>query len=377
MSALPSVSIRRVWALCRKESWQILRDPSSILIAFIMPVLLLFTMGYGINADLDHVPIGLEIHDDGELAHDFAQALMVSPAFEVHTGVPRRQLLDDVAHGRLRGIVIIRSDFSKRWTQGGGDAGIQILADGVEPNTASFIGAYVRNTWQQWKRGRQSGGEQKNIAIESRTRSWFNPSTISRNFLVPGEISVVMTIIGALLTSLVVAREWERGTMELLLSTPMTRTEFLISKILPYYVLGLAAMAISLIVSIGIMGIPFRGSLLVLIVILTAFLGAALGLGLYISSALRNQFNAAQAALSAAFLPSLMLSGMIYEIGSMPTIVQWLTHLISARYFTNSLQTIFLVPDFPMQILENLLALLLLTALWVGLAASATKRTLD
>jgi ABC-2 type transport system permease protein len=208
-------------------------------------------------------------------------------------------------------------------------------------------------------------------------RTWFNPGNVSRNFLVPGSIAVVMTIIGALLTSLVVAREWERGTMEALLATPVTRAELLVSKIVPYYFLGMLAMFLCLLVSVFIMGIPFRGSLTALFGISTLFLGSALGLGLFLSTVLRSQFNAALAALTSAFLPALMLSGFVFEIDSMPKVLQFLTRIIPARYFASSLQTLFQAGSVGALLWVNALGLSVLMVFWLSLTAWKTRRTLD
>jgi ABC-2 type transport system permease protein len=199
---------------------------------------------------------------------------------------------------------------------------------------------------------------------------------VSRNYIVPGSIAVIMTIIGALLTSLVVAREWERGTMEALLSTPVTRAEFLLSKVLPYYLLGMAAMLLCLGVSVGVLGVPFRGSLILLLVFTTLFLGSSLGLGLLLSTLLRNQFNAAQAALNAAFLPATMLSGYIYEISGMPAPIRAATYLIPARYFVEALQTLFQAGFVGTVLLRDFCFLALSAAFFLGLTALRTRRRL-
>jgi ABC-2 type transport system permease protein len=213
--------------------------------------------------------------------------------------------------------------------------------------------------------------------VELRPRAWYNPATISRDYLVPGSIAVVMTVIGALLTSLVVAREWERGTMEALLATPVTAAELLLSKILPYYLLGMMAMALCTLVAVLLMGVPFRGSFLALAGSSTLFLGAALGFGLFLSTTLRNQFEAAQAALTAGFLPAMMLSGFVFEISSMPWPVRLLTRLFPARYFTSSLQTLFQAGTVRAILIPNSLFLALLMAFWITLTARKTTRTLD
>jgi ABC-2 type transport system permease protein len=363
------ISGRRLWALCRKESFQIVRDPSSILVAFILPVLLLFIFGYAINLDAGHLRIGLLLDDTGPAAERLEQALRASSAFDVQRGSSREALLNALKQGEIRGVMIVQSDFSAKVLQGRGDAAIQLLTDGSEPNTASFIAAYLQGVWETWRQGMAlDSGTEATPAVAIHLRSWFNPGMVSRHYLDPGSISVVMTIIGALLTSLVVAREWERGTMEALLATPVTRAELLLSKILPYYFL---------LVAVYILGVPFRGSLVALVVISTLFLGSALGLGLFLSTVLRNQFNAAQAALTAGFLPAMMLSGFVFEIASMPMALQWFTRIIPARYFATSLQTLFQAGTITSLLFINGLFLGLLALFWLGLTAKKTGRTLD
>ncbi|OWY40229.1 hypothetical protein CEK28_05740 [Xenophilus sp. AP218F] len=374
---MSGASGRRLWALCRKESFQIVRDPSSVLIAFILPVMLLFVMGYAVNLDAAHVRIGLLLEDRGAAAARLADAFGGSAGFEVRPAASRGQLLADMSAGRIRGAVVIPSDFSARWQRGDAPTA-QVLTDGAEPNTASFIAAYAEAAWRHWQaQMAEDAGQPAAPALTVEQRVWFNPSAESRNFLVPGTIAVVMTIIGALLTSLVVAREWERGTMEALLATPVTKVELLLSKMLPYYLLGIAAMLLCLLVAVGVMGVPFRGSLPALFGVSTLFLGNALGLGLFLSTVTRNQFNAAQAALTAGYLPALMLSGFVFEIASMPQPLQWLTHIIPARYFASSLQTLFQAGVIPGVLLFNVLCLTLLACFWLGLTAAKTRRTLD
>lgn len=375
---MSTISGRRLLALCRKESYQIIRDPSSVLVAFIMPVVLLFILGYAINLDASQIRIGLLLDDAGTAGLRLEQALRASSAFSVRRGASRALLMEDMAHGKFRAVVIIRNDFTTKWLQGEGTTAIQLVTDGSEPNTASFVAAYFQGVWEKWQQEMAADqGVEAKPAVELRVRSWFNPGTVSRNFLVPGSISVVMTIIGALLTSLVVAREWERGTMEALLATPVTRAELLLSKILPYYVLGMFAMLLCLLAAVYIMDVPFRGSFPALFAISSLFLGSALGLGLFLSTILRNQFNAAQAALTAGFLPALMLSGFVFEIASMPPPLRLLTRIIPARYFASSLQTLFQAGTIASLLLYNALFLTLLTLFWLGLTAVKTARTLD
>lgn len=375
---MSSLSARRLWALCRKESYQIVRDPSSILIAFIMPVLLLFVLGYAVNLDVDHLRVGLLREDNGAPAISLAKTLAANPSIALKAGRSRSELMAALEQGKLRGIIIIPNDFSRKLAEQGAEARLQLLIDGAEPNTAQFVSSYVQGIWENWLRQRQTEqGANHRPTIEILSRTWYNESNVSRNFLVPGSIAVVMTIIGALLTSLVVAREWERGTMEALLASPVTRVELLLSKILPYYLLGMAACWICLLVAVYIMGVPFRGSLLMLFVVSSLFLGCALGMGLFLSTVMRNQFNAAQAALTAAFLPAVMLSGFVYEIASMPLPLQWLTRIIPARYYASSLQTLFQAGTLMELLWPNLLCLLLLSLFWLGLTALKSRRTLE
>jgi ABC-2 type transport system permease protein len=368
----------RLLALCRKESYQIVRDPSSILVAFILPVILLFVIGYAINLDSDHMRIGLLVEDRGAEAVSFKNALCASKAFDVHIGTSRDELMGRMDQGELRGLVVVENDFTAKLKQGGGNPSIQLLTDGTEPNTANFIATYIQGAFGIWQQELAAdAGMHRAPKVDVIVRTWFNPSNISHNFIVPGSIAVVMTIVGALLTSLVVAREWERGTMEALLATPVTKTELLASKVIPYYVLGIMATAICLIVSVFIMGVPFRGSVLTLFVISTMFLGAALGNGLFLSTIMRSQFNAASAALISAFLPAQLLSGVVFEIKSMPKLLQIAAHVIPAKYYVNSLQTLFQTGFVGPLLLENVLGLGALAILWLGLTAKNTTRTLD
>ena len=375
---LGGVSPRRLTALCRKEAAQIVRDPSSILIAFVLPVILLLIFGFGINLDANAVRLGVVIEDSGAQARRFEQVLEGSPYFHVEYQSSRDQGRDGLRTGRLRGLVVIGSDFSARVNQGQGMASIQVLTDGAEPNTASFLGSYLQGAWQSWlaQRG-QDPGVVAVAPIDPVPRYWFNPSTLSRNYLLPGSISVIMTIVGALLTSLVVAREWERGTMESLLATPVTRIELLLSKILPYYVLGMCALATCMVMTTVVIGVPFRGSVWALFVVSSLFLGSGLGLGLLLSTAMRNQLMAAQAALTAAFLPATMLSGYVFEIGSMPAPVQAVTWFIPARYFVNALQTLFQAGDVWPVLALNAGMLLLSAFFWLGLTIRRFGRRLD
>jgi ABC-2 type transport system permease protein len=378
MRSFAGISWRRLTALCRKESFQIVRDPSSIVIAFALPVILLMIFGYGVNLDTSRLRIGVLNEDSGRDAALFLATLAASPYFEPHPSSSRAELRRWLTAGEVRGIVILQSDFGARLARPADTAPLEIITDGAEPNTANFVAAYVEGAWQSWARQRAlDKGIPVAPPIDLIARYWFNPAALSRNFIVPGSIALIMTIIGALLTSLVIAREWERGTMEALLSTAVTRAELLLSKVLPYYVLGIISMLICVGIGVWVFGVPFRGSVALLILYTSLFLGSSLGLGLLLSTVTRNQFNAAQAALNAAFLPAMMLSGFVYEIASMPAPIRAVTYLIPARYFISALQTLFQAGFVGRILLEDLLFLIASAVFFLGFTALKTRRRLD
>lgn len=378
MSHARFIDRRRLLALCRKEAYQIVRDPSSIIIAFLLPVMLLAIFGYGVNLDATRVRIGVLAQDSGAEAGRFVESLVASPSFEVHVAPSRATLDGWLERGQVRGFVVLPADFGRRLDGPPGPAPIEVVTDGAEPNTASFVAADLAGAWQAWWLQRaEDRGRAPRPTIALVPRYWFNPAAVSRNFIVPGSIAIIMTIIGAMLTSLVIAREWERGTMEALLSTPITRTELLLSKILPYYALGIISMLLCVGIAVVVFHVPLRGSLALLIVFTSLFLGSSLGLGLLLSTVTRNQFNAAQAALNAAFLPATMLSGFVYEIASMPAPIRAATYLIPARYFVSALQTLFQAGFIARVLATDFLFLLASALFFLGLTAARTRRRLD
>lgn len=378
MSDGTGFSFRRACALCLKESRQIVRDPSSLLIAIVLPVGLLLIFGFGISLDTNRLAVGVVMEDHGVEAVRFAATAGGSPYIDPVFANTLAEVEEDLALGRLRGVIVIPQDFTAKVLAGRGEARVQVLTDGSEPNTANFVASYARGLYERWLSGRaEDNAVTAGEGVTLEPRYWFNPTTISRNFLIPGSISVVMTIIGALLTSLVVAREWERGTMEALLATPVRKSELLLSKTLPYYVLAMGATTLCVLIAVFIMDVPFRGSIPVMFLTSSLFLGSSLGLGLLLSTLTRNQFNAAQAALNAAFLPAVLLSGLIFEIASMPAVIRAVTYLIPARYFVKALQTLFQAGDLAVVLLPNMLFLLVSAVFWLGLTALKMRRRLD
>ncbi len=372
------ISGRRVRALCIKETRQILRDPSSWLIAVVIPLMLLFIFGYGINLDSSRLKLGVLLEQQSETALDFAHTVTGSPFIDPTISDNRANLVARMQAGKVRGIVVIPVDFDARMARPNDTAPIQVITDGSEPNTANFVQGYVQGIWQIWQAQRATDrGQAFAPLIDVQLRYWFNPAAISQHFIIPGAITIIMTVIGAILTSLVVAREWERGTMEALLSTEITRTELLLCKLIPYYFLGMLAMALCMVVAIFVLGVPWRGSLILLFLITSLFLLSTLGMGLLISTITRNQFNAAQVALNAAFLPSIMLSGFIFQIDSMPAVIRAVTYVIPARYFVSTLQSLFLAGNIASVLIVNVLFLIASAVLFIGLTALKTKRRLD
>lgn len=370
-------SWRRVFALCRKESLQIVRDPSSILIAFVLPAVLLFIFGYGVNLDSSRTELGLVIEDDSPAARDFAAALVAADAFTIREIGSIKEAEAIMLDSKIRGYVSIPNDFGSRLVRGE-QPSVFVGTDAAEPNSASLVAGNIQSVWRLWQQQwRSDRGLESAQPIKIEARSWYNASAESRNFLIPGSIVIIMTILGALLTALVVAREWERGTMEALLAAQITRTELLLSKLIPYYALAIFAMVTCMAVAVLIMNVPFRGSLLVLLLVSTLFLGGTLGLGLLISTVTRNQFNAAQSALNLGYMPAVMLSGFVYEISSMPSFAQAISHLLPARYFMSSLQSLFQAGVVWSTLWSNMMFLTVLSLVFIGLTLVKTKETLE
>jgi ABC-2 type transport system permease protein len=373
----PPISLRRLRSLIWKEALQIISDPSSILIAFVLPVVLLFLFGYAVSLDITRLKIGVALEERTAESDSLVAALRDSKYFDVKESFDQRGLERDLVSGRIRGIVIIPINFSRRMVWENDESQVQVIADGSEPNTANFVQNYVRAaiaTWSQ-RRAMETGTEMPSL-IGEESRVWFNPSLESKNYLVPGSIAIVLTLIGTLLTALVVAREWERGTMEALMATPVRIQELVLGKLIPYFCLGLGSMAFCTLAAVGIFRVPLRGSLLSLGLITSAFLVGGLGIGLLVSTLSKSQFVASQIALVLGFLPALQLSGFLFEISSTPLPIQGLTYLFPARYLVQALQTIFLAGDIPSLLWTNGLVLAGFAALFFFLTARVTRKRL-
>ena len=365
--------VRRFAALVRKESYQILRDPSSILIAFVLPLILLFLFGYGVSLDTTTTRVGLVVENSTPVTQDLAASFQASRYFDVVNGRDRREFEDDLLLGHIRGIIVIPATFATDYAAGNSPQ-IQVIVDGSDPNTANFVQNYTRGVVATWANLRAAEMSLQPASITVEQRFWFNPELTSRNFLVPGSIAIVMTLVGTLLTSLVVAREWERGTMEAMMATPVTAAELLAGKILPYFLLALTSMTLCVLLAVFLFGVPFRGSVVALYALSATFLVPALGQGLLISAATKNQFLASQLALISAFLPAFLLSGFLFEINSMPRVIQWVTVIVAARYLIPSLQTVFLAGDIWSMFLGDMAVMLLIGSVFFALAIRSTRK---
>lgn len=362
----PSVWLHQVGALIGKEFREIRRDPSSWLVAFILPLIFLLLFGYGITLDVGILPIAV-LNDSGgpkslSLAADFAHSPWFSTTTVQSPGEASRLMRDS----QVQGVVVFRENFDRQMAAGR-TADIQLLVDGSEPNNAQFIRQYAEGVIANWQQTLSPGGIRQEAPITPNPRIWYNPTARSEKFLVPGSITVIMTLVGTLLTSLVFAREWERGTLEALIASPVSRAQILAGKLVPYYCMGMVSMILCVIASITLFDIPLAGSPPALFLVASVFMCCALGQGLLISVSLKGQLVAAEAGLFTGFLPALLLSGFVFDIESMPPVLQGLTKLLPATYFNTCIRTLFLVGDDWQIFLPSLLYMGLLGSILLGM----------
>ncbi len=332
---------RRIWALTRKETRQILRDPSSIAIGIVFPLMMILLFGYGLSLDVTKVSVAVVDQDNSADSAGLIAAFRLSPYFKLTVPGSIAQATTLVLTRKVDGILQIPANFSQRWH--GDAAEIQILVDGTDANQARIMHGYAAGPVEIWSAAQQELGTSITAgpAIVV-SRVWFNEANDSHYFLVPGLIVLVMTIIGGFLTAMVVAREWERGTLEALFVTPMRAGEFLISKFVPYFGLGLIGFVLCLLAAQFLFHVPLRGSLSLLCLASMVYLVVALGIGLLVSTLVKSQFLASQLAMLLTFLPAMMLSGFIYDLRSMPAAIRAITYVLPARYAVALLQTLFL-----------------------------------
>jgi ABC-2 type transport system permease protein len=342
------MSLTRMMAVAKKEIVQILRDSRSLFIVVIMPVTLMLLFGYGVNLDLKGLPVYVFDQEGSQQSQDLLKRFQASEYFHIARVVGDyptiARALDD---GDAKMGIVIPWDFSQR-LRDGGPVPVQALVDATDDNSANVLMGYTQAVVQGYSSQvqldwlRQRGLTVQPAAVSVETRTWYNEDLESSAFIIPGVLALVMSVIGAFLTSLTIAREWERGTMEQLISTPVSAMEIMLGKLAPYFVLGMFDVIVCAAIAIFWFHVPFRGSYFTLLVSSALFLVVVLSLGFLISVLAKNQFAASQIALLVTFLPAFLLSGFLFSIEQMPVILQWITRILPARYYVSVLKEIFL-----------------------------------
>ena len=328
-------------ALIKKEIKQILRDPSSIVIAFVLPFISFMIYMYGVNLDSVKITMGIKNDDPSSEVATLVKSFGHSKYVNSINFDNMEDVKTAIVRSKIKGAVVIPNDFSTKLSRGQ-KADLLVITDGSEVNTANYVQSYALAISNQWLATSKYRGQISRPVINVENRTWYNPDLNSHYFIVPGSIAITMTLIGILLTSLVIAREWERGTMEALLSTKVRAVHIVLGKYIPYFILGMLSMAFNVFLCVCIFQIPFRGSYLLLFLISGIFLFTCLGIGLMISTVLKNQFMASMVAMSMGFMPALMLSGLMFPINSMPTFFQYLTAVIPPRYYIAFIESEFM-----------------------------------
>ncbi len=376
------MSFTRFLAVARKEVVQILRDSRSLIIVVIMPVILVLLFGYGVNLDLKGLPVYVYDRDGSQQSQDLLKRFQATEYFDVVRVVndypALARSLDD-GHAKIG--IVIPWDFSQR-LHDGRPAQVQALVDGSDDNTANVLIGYSQAVVQgyssdiqlEWLRTRGKLVQPAPVSVE--TRTWYNEDLESSAFIVPGVLALVMSVIGAFLTSLTIAREWERGTMEQLISTPVTPAEVMLGKLVPYFIIGMFDVIICALIAIYWFQVPFRGSFLTLLVSSAMFMVVVLSLGFFISVIAGSQLAASQIALLITFLPAFLLSGFLYAIEQMPLVLQWVTRILPARYYVSVLKKIFLKGTPTALLYADLIPLAIFTLVLAVLATRAFHKRL-
>jgi ABC-2 type transport system permease protein len=351
-----------VKALIKKEIKQIQRDSSNLVVAFLLPLLLLLIFGYGISFDLEHVRVDLVLESMDRSGCDLADTYAQSKYFDANIVHLPEEAAGHMEAGTAQGIIVIPKNIPKN--------GLQIISDGSDPNTASYVEGYALGIFSKWL-------SRQNSTINIVDRLWFNPSNNTINFTMPGVLTMVLSIVGTFLTSLVVAKEWERGTMESLISTPITVWEIIISKIIPYFVLCSISVMLVIFYGIYFFKMPFEGSLWAMVILTTAFIIVSLLIGLIISISAKEQFVAAMGSSLVTFMPTMLLSGFIFEIKSMPKWIQVLTYCFPAKYYVSSVRTLLLVGDIWPILCRDLAVLLFMSLVLFFLFKKKLKKDVE
>jgi ABC-2 type transport system permease protein len=342
------MKLRRIQAVARKEFLHVLRDIRSLGMAIAIPLLMLVLFGYALTLDVDHVPLLVWDQSGTQASRDLVGLFTGSRYFALRGHVDNyRDIERAIDAGRATVALVIPRDFAATVTANRPEQ-VQVLVDASDSNTATIALGYANTIVQSYAQGLaldyiyRMGGRAIDAPLDVRPRVWFNADMQSKNFIVPGLIAVIMMVIAAMLTSLTIAREWERGTMEQLVSTPVTGPELVVGKLIPYFAIGMFDMFLAVLMGKFLFHIPFRGSLVLLTAAASVFLAGALAMGILISIVAKNQLLASQLAMTLTFLPAFLLSGLMIPIRNMPTAIEWLTYVVPARYFVTLLRGIYL-----------------------------------
>jgi ABC-2 type transport system permease protein len=364
----------RLFAIARKEWLQLRRDPRSMLLAFVLPVLLLLFFGYAIRWDVRDIRLVVLDQDATAPSRAFVESFEASGYFSVRDRVPSSAAIDDyLLRGHATAALVIPPGFA-RDLGAGRDAAVQLLLDGSDANTATIALNYASAIAARYSRGVVLRGRRVAMPATAEVRTWYNPTLESRHMIVPGLIAVIMSIIAAMLTALTIAREWERGTMEQLAATPVHRLEVVFGKLLPYLGIGVFDVALTALAGRIVLGVPLRGSVILFGIMTILFLLGALGLGLFISAALRSQMLATQIAMVATLLPALLLSGFLFDIASMPAVLRAITYIVPAKYYIAVTRGVFLKGVGPEVLWVQGVSMVAYAALGIGLATVAFRK---
>lgn len=363
-------------ALVKKELKQILRDPSSIVVAFVLPLISIVIYMYGINLDSVRVTMGIKNDDTNPEVTTLVKSFGHSKYVNSIIFDNEKDIESAVIRSKIKGAVIIPNDFSTKLARGQ-KADLMIITDGSEVNTANYVQSYALSIANSWLSTSKYSELLLPPSINTEVRTWYNPDLNSHYFIIPGSIAITMTLIGILLTSLVIAREWERGTMESMLSTSVKAIHIVLGKYIPYFILGMVSFGFNIFLCVVVFQIPFRGSYLILSVVSALFLFTSLGIGLCISSILKNQFLASMVAMSVGFMPALMLSGLMFPINSMPVFFQHLTRVLPPRYYVSFVESEFMAGSVAEIVIANAIYLTLLGVILFGLVYKNTSIRLE
>lgn len=371
------IDTHRLGAIARKEWIQLRRDPRSMILAFLLPIFLLLFFGYAINWDVREIPVAVLDQDRSDASRELIQALVASGNFVPELYLDSaRETGDQLSRGAVKGVLTIPPNYASDLQSRGQMPQVQLLLDGSDANTATIALNYADAILARHAARLLPLGRDAIPPVTIETRTWYNPDLVSRHMIVPGLIAVIMSVIAAMLTALTIAREWERGTMEVLASTPVSRIEVVLGKLLPYLAIGLLDVAATVACGMAIFGTPMNGSIVLLAVYTVLFLTGALGLGIFISAAVKSQVLATQVAMLVTYLPALLLSGFMFDIASMPPALQGVTFVVPARYFVTVTRGIFLKGVGPEVLWPQAILMAAFATLGLALATAVFRKEL-